>query len=261
MRELKNSEKVLLGALAIILVVLSSYQFAITPQKRKLEGFSKQKIEYQDQINEHGSIISKENQIDADLILLEEEKELLTSRYFPKLDQAQAIYLLNSLLIDDEIEVSDMDFDRPSFEEVDELQMKHMDVSIPFEGTYPGIINAINNLNNSPRHILVDSVAMDRDGNNALTGNISVRVYGLDDLINEDKEVVIIPTQEREIPDATPFTAYSGYVEKDSNQGGPVGEAINEATSQGINPYSPEYSVDYKKDNESSTLPEGEFKK
>ena len=276
MRELKSSEKVLLGSLAIILVVLSSYQFVITPQERKLEDFNRQKIEYQDKINENGNLISRENQIDADLLILDEEKELLASKYFPKLDQAQAIYLLNSLLIDDEIEVSDMDFDRPSFEEVGDLQMKHMDISVPFEGTYSAIINLINNLNNSPRHILINSVNMDRDSNNTLTGNISVRIYGLDEMTDSDKDAVIIPVEEREIEDATPFTAYSGYVEKDNNQGqsigeqgqgvgsgntGSTGEDANEGALQEINPYSPEYSIDYEKDNESSALSEGEFKK
>ena len=271
MRELTKSEKRLLGILGIILVGWGSYQFIIMPQYSKLEAFSAQKVEYEDKIYEINSILSQEDSVNENLERLREEKDQLVSGYFPKLDQAQATYLLNDLLAIDEIEIVDMNFDRPTYVEFGEFQVKNMDISIPYEGTYDGVVDMIKSIQNSPRKIFIDRLSMDRDDEGNLRGNILLKIYGLDGLVDVETEedVIVINTEKRALM-STPFTAYSSYsVDRPSTGEDDWWESVNPSTgnipgdsapSEGLTPYSPGFSVDYEKENEISFRPNEELK-
>lgn len=130
MRELTKNEKVLLSLLGILIIGWGTYQFIIMPQSRKLEAFSVQKTEYQEQVDEIQEILSKEDHMHKDLSALIEEKDEIVSRYFPTLHQPQVIYLLNDLLAQTGITILDMNFNKPSYEEFGDLQVKNMILSI-----------------------------------------------------------------------------------------------------------------------------------
>ena len=173
-RELTKNEKFLLSLLGIVLIAWASYRFIITPQAEKMENLNAQKLEYQQKIDDINEILRKESNINKEWDVLHKEKEGIVSQYFPKLDQAQIIYLLNDLLQNDNLSVVDMNFIRPDFEDIGGLQVKNMDISIPYNGNYPGIIDIIKALKNSPRKIFVDSVSMDRDHGGALNGSMEI---------------------------------------------------------------------------------------
>src|SRR5690606_34991332 len=105
----------------------------------------------------------KENEINKEWEALNQEKKRIVSRYFPKLDQAQIIYLLNSLIEDEKISTMDLNFSRAEFEDIGGFQVKNMGISIPYSGSYEGVINVINRLKESPRKILLSNISMDTD--------------------------------------------------------------------------------------------------
>lgn len=277
MRELTKNEKSLLSILGIILIGWGTYQFVITPQLRKLESFNAQKLEYQEKIDEIESIFKKEDAINKDLDALRGERDESVSQYFPKVDQAQVTYLLNDLLEKDDINILDMNFERSSYEDFGEVQVKNMGISIAYEGTYNAVIDVIKSLKNSPRKILVESVSMDRDDDGDVEGNIFLKIYGLDHMVSEEGEVIAIRAPKRNFT-STPFLAYRSYEEKhsskakaesssspssldSSNYSMGTGSVPNELeVPQGLNPYSPGFSVDYEKENEISFTPGQEFK-
>lgn len=214
MRELTKNEKVLLTLLAIVIVGWGSYEFIILPQTQKLEAMKLEKIEYEEEIIQTGILLNREDDINKRLEALEEEKDDILSGYFPKLDQAQVTYLLNHLLEQDEIEIMDMSFERPSYEAFGELEVKNMSVSLPYEGSYRGVVDVINAIQGSPRKILLQSLSMERDPEGDLQGNILLKIYGLDHIINEDGDIILLPIPERTFG-KTPFTTFSDYVESD----------------------------------------------
>lgn len=262
MRELTKNEKILLTILGIVLIGWGSYQFIISPQSQQLEAYNTQKLEYQDKINEMSAVLLKENDIDNGLDRLEKEKVELAAGYFPELDQAQITYSLNDLLAVDHVTITDMNIDRPGYEEMGEFQVKKMDISLSYEGSYMGVMTMMKSLKASPRKILVDNVSMDRQDGGSLVGNIGLKIYGLDEIIDEDdaEEVIKIPAGKWDYG-STPFLAYSSYREDNysgtdswepsdpTNSTGPQGPA------ESLNPYTPEFSLDYEKENIISLVP------
>ena len=267
MRELTKNEKVLLTILAIVLIGWGSYQFIITPQLQQLEAYNTQKLEYEDKFNEMKAILLKENDIENSLDKLGKEKTELAAGYFPELDQAQITYSLNDLLAVDHVTITDMNIDRPGYEEMGEFQVKKMDISLSFEGNYMGVMTMMKSLKASPRKILVNNVSMDRQDPGRLVGNIGLKIYGLDEIINEDdgKEVIIIPAAKRDYG-RTPFLAFNGYREdgyrEDSynatdswESSAPINPADLQGPAESLTPYSPGFSLDYEKENTISIVP------
>lgn len=211
-RELTKNEKVLLSLLCIIILSWIVYRFIITPQIEKLKDLSTQKIEYQTKIDEMNDVLRGESRINKEWDSLHKEKEEIVSRYFPRMDQPQIIYLLNRLIESENLSVIDLNFNRPGYEDIGGFQVKSMDISIPYKGSYAGVIDIINSLRYSPRKILVDSLSMDRDNLEDLNGNMSLRVYSLDGIADTDKDVVYIDTAISE-PKQTPFLPYTEFAE------------------------------------------------
>lgn len=259
MRELTKNEKILLNILGIILIGWGTYHFIFTPQSRKIDALKTQKLEYQEEINEMNDILSREDDINKRLVILKDQEDEIVSQYFPKFDQAQVIYLLNSLLDKDDITILDMGFSRPGYEEIQGIQMKNMTLSVHFEGAYEGIQDVIKAIKNSSRKILVDNLSVERDQGGSLEGSISLNVYALDEIVNADGDVIPLYNERRNFV-TTPFLAYDGYQENDPSTDGwgayPEGDEPGGLDpSQGLNPYSPEFSLDYKKENEISEIP------
>lgn len=263
MRELTKNEKGLLAILGILLIGWGAYQFIITPQAQKLVSVSAERVEYEDKIQESNMLINRQESIYEDLDRLIEEQEEMVSGYFPKLHQAQTTYLLNDLLTVDDVEIKGMDFTRPEYEEFGDLQVKRMDISISYEGTYDAIMEVIKALKSSPRKIVVDTVSMDSQPEGLLEGSIALKVYGLDDMVDEDGDVIVIQKGKRDSI-KTPFSVYESYDDGREDQldpdevnpwDNPSDPSRPSEPREELKPYSPEFSVDYEKDGTISVIP------
>lgn len=244
-RELTKNEKFLLSILVTILVVWGSYRFVITPLDHKLSSLNAQRIRYEEKIDEINTILRNEETINNNWDILHKEKENIISKYFPKLDQAQIIYLLNDLVEKETVSVVDMNFNRPNYEEIGEFQVKNMDISIPYKGTYDGIVDVIRALKTSPRKILLDSVTMDRDNEGKLNGNMSLKVYSLDGITNTDNDVVYIDTEKLE-QKITPFSPYKDYTDSIIEVDTPLEEIVE---IKEVNHYIEETLLDFENRN------------
>ncbi len=240
-RELTKNEKFLLTLLGIIIVLWGSYRFIITPQAEKMESLKAQKLEYQEKIDEINDVLRRESNINKEWDILHKEKEDIVSQYFPKLDQAQIIYLLNSLLDKDTVSVVDMNFNRPSYEDIGGFQVKNMDISLPYNGSYLGVVDIIKALKSSPRKILLDSVSMDRDTEGKLNGNMSLKIYSLEGIADTKSDVVYIDIAKEESKN-TPFAPFENY--KIEGEGGNGTTELSE-----IKPYVEETLLDFESRN------------
>lgn len=251
-RELTKNEKFLLTLLGIIIFIWVGYRFIITPQAEKMENLNEQKLKYQGKIDEINEILRKESSINKEWDILHKEKEDIVSRYFPKLDQAQIIYLLNNLLEQESVSVVDMNFNRPSYEDIGGFQVKNMDISIPYNGSYVGVIDIIKSLKSSPRKILLDSVSMDRNADGRLNGNMSLKIYSLEGITDTNSDVVYIDIAKEESKN-TPFASFKEY--KNNSEDGEEASEITETK-----PYIEEILLDFENEN-SYFLPSKELVK
>lgn len=241
-RELTKNEKFLLTLLGIILFSWISYRFVFTPQLHKLKTLSEQRIEYEDKILAMNETLRKEEQINKDWDILHKEKEQIVSRYFPRMDQAQIIYLLNDLIENEDLSVVDLNFNRPNYEDIGGFQVRNMGISIPYNGGYLGIIDMINSIKSSPRKILVDSLSMDRDSTGTLNGNMSLKIYSLEGIAESGENVVYIDTVERPVKD-TPFSSYADFSVDENSKN------LDDKDSTEIKPYIEETLLDFENKN------------
>ena len=209
-RPLTNSEKVLLTLLAIAVIAWLGNKFILTPQAAKIEGLQVQKYEYEAKIEDMNETLRKEADIKKEWEMLNRERNQILSYYFPTLDQAQIIYLLNDLLPEDQVDIIDLNFTRPNAEVISEMDVYNMEMSIPFSGSYDGIVNMVRAVETSPRRLMVSSLSLDRTNDDLLGGNMNLKVYSLEGLADVDSE--IIPIQTAENPNqGTLFSSFAGY--------------------------------------------------
>ena len=246
-RELTKNEKFLLTLLGIIIVLWGSYRFIITPQAERMEDLKAQKLNYQEKIDEINDVLRRESNITKEWDVLHKEKEDIVSQYFPKLDQAQIIYLLNELLKDETMSVVDMSFNRPNYEEIGGFQVKNMEISIPYNGFYTGVIDTINALRSSPRKILLDSVSMDRDIDGKLNGNMALKIYSLEGIADTKSDVVYIDIAKEESK-GTPFAPFEEF--KDIWENGAVDKSPKDINNiKEVKPYVEETLLDFENKN------------
>ena len=211
-RPLTKNEKFLLTALGLILIFWASFKFIFDPQAAKMEELEMDRALYDAEIVEHNRILKNEQKIKEELKILTVERDEILSNYFPALDQAQILYLLNDLVRDERVNVADLNFTRPSTETKGELEIHKMDVNIPLKGSYDGIYDIVKAIENSPRRILVNNLTLDRDNSDQLAGSMNLKIYSLEGLAKADRDVISVDIA-HDGDTKTPFTPYSNYME------------------------------------------------
>jgi type IV pilus assembly protein PilO len=213
-RPLTTKEKYLISILVIILVFWASNRFILTPQAEKLSKLESERIELDLRLNEINATLKRENLIKKEYENLLREKNETITNFFSTLDQSQIIYFLNDLLSDKDIAITDLSFNRPATEKIKDMNIQHMGISIPISGDYDGISSIVKSLDSSPRRILIDSLTMDKAGEE-LIGNISLKIYSLEGIVETDGNFINVNIAEGS-SEGSMFDEYEGYIDEDT---------------------------------------------
>ena len=189
LRPLTKSEKILLTLLGIVVVVYLSNRFILTPQAAKVSSLKTEIVELDNKIADMNNTIKKEDNIKKEWEMLNRERDEILKNYFPVLDQAQMIYLLNDLIEDDKVAINELSFSNPTEETMGEMSVKNMIISVPYSGSYDGTMDVIKSMGSSPRRIVVDDLYMDRGSDSELSGSMSLKIYSLEGIAETDPEV------------------------------------------------------------------------
>lgn len=216
-RAMTKNEKTLLALLGIVIIFWAAFRFVITPQYNKLQGLMDEKKAYEEEISDINLILKREDIIEKNWEDLHKEKTILTNRYFSNIDQPQLIYLLNEILDNENIDIMDLNFSRPKEEYIGDLTVDTMDIYIPYNANYQGLIETIKNITTSPKKLLITDLTMDKADEEVLAGNIGVKIYSLEGIYDFDKETAYIDTISNS--DKTnpflPFDYYDEAMEED----------------------------------------------
>lgn len=209
-RKLTKNEKLLLSALGSIIIILLAFKLIIDPQKTKLLDLNEKKIQYEEEIAKINEVLRKEDSIDKEWKKLDIEKKSILGKYFGSLNQPEIIYLLNDLLQEENVHILDMSFGHPSEEIFEDLSVEVMDITIPYKGNYEGITKMVKNLESSPKKILTSNLIMDRNIDNELSGNMSLKLYSLEGIAEVEDTIAYIDTN---IIDGkpNPFVAFEDF--------------------------------------------------
>ncbi len=253
-RPLTQNEKVLLSILGIALIIFLGNYFILTPQAEKLSELETKKDDLDIQIEEINTLMKKESDIKKEWQMLERERNEILKNYFPALDQAQIIYLLNDLLPYDKVEISDFSFSQPASETIGETDVKRMDVTIPFKSDYDGMLELVSVIKESPRRMSIENLSMDRIDDKEVSGNLSFKVYSLEGLVDENPNVIFVDIADNSennniIDSFEGFTTTAGNSENgnSSEEGGTNGGTSNSGET-GTTPGESEGAVEIKGD-------------
>lgn len=232
-RPLTTSEKVLLTLLAIALIAYLGNRFILTPQAEKMDNLQQEKSDLNIKIMEMNATLRREPEIRKEWEALKEERDDILANYFPTLDQTQIIYLLNDMLPMDETEIATLNFSRPTTENLNNIEVKNMAISVPFSGPYEKIVELVKSVETSPRRMMVDTITLDRKSDNELGGNMNLKVYSLEGLAETDPDVIFV-----QVPfnpnEGTLFGSFEGFTgDTGSTGGGTTGGTGGTGTSGG----------------------------
>lgn len=174
---------------------------------------NEKKIQYEEEIAKMNEILRKEDSIDKEWKRLGIEKESILGKYFGSLSQPEIIYLLNGLLQDENVHILDMSFGHPSEEIFEELSVQTMDITIPYKGNYEGITKIVKNLESSPKKILTSNLIIDRNIDNELSGNMSLKLYSLEGIAEVEDTIAYIDTDIIS-GKSNPFVAFEDFEKK-----------------------------------------------
>lgn len=224
LRPLTKSEKTLLTLLGIAVVIYFSNRFILTPQAEKVSALQTEIVQLDNSINDMNATIKKEDTIKKEWEMLQRERGEILKNYFPVLDQAQIIYLLNDLVTDDNVDINEFNFSNPSDETMGELAVKNMSISVPYSGTYDGTMKVVKALGESPRRIVVDNLLMDRADDANVSGSMSLKIYSLEGIAETDPEVIKVETADGS-NEGSLIASYDGY-SNDNSSGSAAGGAF-----------------------------------
>ncbi|QQY80595.1 type IV pilus assembly protein PilO [Keratinibaculum paraultunense] len=215
-RTLTKNEQILLTILIIVIIFIVTFRFVLTPQASKLEELKEQRLAYEEEIAQINTLLKSERNIDKEWMELHNEEAIIHNKYFPAIDQPEIINLLNDILNDTEIDILDIHFDRPSEEQIGESIVKTINVNIPYKCKFENLISVIDGINSSPKKMLISNLIMDKDTDGKLVGNILLKVYALEGIIEDIKETSsMIGVEGGKL---NPFEIYDGYVQKNLNE-------------------------------------------
>lgn len=215
-RPLTKTEKVLIFILALLITILVAFKLIIIPQVSKYEKLIEQKQKYEDQIFQMNTLLKNEKRIDREHMNLDIEKTILGNKYFSTIDQPQIINLLNDILNDEQIDTLNIHFNRPNEEQIGDLMVKTMNLTLPYRGDFECLIRIIEGIDSSPKKISVSNLIMDRNIDGKLAGNITLKIYAIEGLReNLDEPSKLTRSIDEDKPN--PFKAFAGYDEKANN--------------------------------------------
>jgi Tfp pilus assembly protein PilO len=243
LRPLIKSERVLLSLLGIALVVYLSNRFILTPQVERASSLAAEVVELDNRIADMNNTIQKEANIKKEWEMLHREREEILKNYFPVLDQAQMIYLLNDLIEDDKVAVNEFSFSSPNSETMGDLAVQNMSISVPYTGSYEGTIEVVKALGESPRRIVVDKLYMDRDSDASVSGSMALKIYSLEGIAETDPEVILVNVADGS-GEGSLFASYDGY-DDISVSGGAAGGAYGGSSGSGTSINDGDYSKVY----------------
>lgn len=210
---LTKNEKKLISTLIFILLLWAYFKFILEPQAEKIQYLELEKVQYTKLIEEENQILNRKDEVNKKWETLHREREKIVAKYFPTLDQAQILYLLNDLTLDERVDIIDLAFTRPYKDKINDIDVERMDINIPFKGSYDGIMDVLKHIRNSPRSLIIDGLSIDRENNDILRGSMNIKVYSLEGIVEEtDNQVIYIDKVEGNDAE-TPFIPYEDYVE------------------------------------------------
>lgn len=117
--KLSNREKILLGSLGVLILIVAYYQFILMPQLNKIEELRTEVEEYSNKVNEVRIEISPKNKIHKEFKEINSKIALSTEDLFPKLIQEKFITIIDTISKESEVDTESIGFTEEEIDIID----------------------------------------------------------------------------------------------------------------------------------------------
>lgn len=207
---LSKKEKNLLILLLLVVLFWLFYRFVFTKQSMKIAEFKQEKTSYSDELLKIDTILAKDEAITAEWAELNEDVGYIQSKYFPTIDQPEIMHMLNGILDKNSLKVPGMSFSESDYAMLGDLETKYLGISIPFEGSYNELGKFLSDLSSSPKRFLVNQLAVSKESDGNLSGQISLNAYSYSEIVDSNTDSDYNAGVQKVIKE-DPFKPYEGY--------------------------------------------------
>lgn len=231
-RKLTNNEIILTIILCTIILLLVGFKYMVNPQKLKISALESQRDALKLKSIENNRMIKNREVILNEKSKLLIEKENIKKEFFRSLDQPHIIYLLSELLLKGDIEINDISFSKPFTENLNNQELKKMDILIPFEGSFVSFNDIIKKLKQGNKKIVVSNIDIKKGEDKEIIGSIGLGIYSLiDPTEKRNDNFSIESTNDNK---SNPFIPYKGYVNSNNIKEDSSEEILSESEEQEI---------------------------
>ncbi len=207
-----KKEKNLLLILLIAVLGFLIYRFVFIPQEGKIDVLKVEKNEYDEELAKIDEIISRENMINKEWDSLNKDFEKLSSRFYQEPNQPDLIYILNDIVDNGKLEVSQMSFRDPEKIELDGMELNSLGVTAPFRGSFTDLEIFLSDLRSSEKRLLVDQLSISKDDGNIVNGQVAFNAFAYGG-VKAKEDGYFYKNEFLYEGKSNPFVAYEGYVE------------------------------------------------
>ena len=210
MMKLTKREKSLILLLIIIIIFWGINNFIFLPQKNKIINLKSEKVKYEEEIKKVNTLLDEYEKSKGNFNNLSNESQRLLNGYFPNIEQAEILYVLNELIDISNLKVVNIDFAETEVEEKsesEELTIEFMDTTLFYEGKYEELLDFISRVKKSSRKFIVANLKIDRN-EGKIMGEITLRAYSILDVFPEGENTINIENISKE-ERKNPFAPYN----------------------------------------------------
>lgn len=207
---LSKKEKNLLILLLLVVLFWLFYRFVFTKQSMKIAELKDEKATYYDELLKIDNILAKDKAIAKEWGELNEDIGHIQGKYFPTIDQPEIMHMLNGIVDKNSLNFTGMSFSEPDYAMLGDIETKYLGISVPFEGSYNELGAFFSDLGASPKRFLVNQLAISKNYDGNLTGQIGLNAYSYDEIIDSSIDSTYSIEVQKVIKE-DPFKPYEGY--------------------------------------------------
>jgi len=205
---LNKRERNLLIGLGVVLLFWGYYRFIILPQSKNLASKREDRTRYENELIEIQTVIASEKEIDNRFAQINDEIDVLSEKYFSKIDQSRFILLINELLEGTGLFIQNISFAPQRTEGIGDALVEVMSVTLPYEGEYPSLILFLERIREHIPKTVIQNMNIRIKERELLSGTILLDFYSLPDLVRDTSMAYLFDSSEIN-PD--PFYSFEDY--------------------------------------------------
>ena len=187
---LTKREKVLLGIMIFVISFFISFRFIVQDQNVAIDESKAELAFVQSEIARLETVEEEIEQLNAQIALVESEQDQIRSGFLSLIDeQEEIILLLNEFLLSPDVNATSLSFNYPQTEELEEVELYSMDVSIAYRSDYSALTDFLRTVWDYDRKIMLSQLNMNAASLDELSGNFQIRLYDLTRLTGEPERL------------------------------------------------------------------------